>query len=256
LLFGSSGSRKAKSRSTWKYYESRTVLLRGCKKNKYKSTTCREGSMGIILQKYPRTPHLPWSPGATTDDKVLSDTSIFEGQEVVVTEKLDGECTTIHREGVYARSLNSTRHVSRDYVTALAATFRHELPDAWRLIGECVYAKHSIYYTHLPGYFIVFAIHTNEECLSWDDTEGYAKLLRLPTVPVLYRGIWDPKIINTCWNIPPAFGDLKEGYVVRLTRAFLLDTFATSIAKYVRRNHVQTDEHWLHQPLTVNLLKR
>lgn len=41
--------------------------------------------------KYPRTYHLSSSPGKTSDDKVISDMSEFEGKEVVVTEKMDGE---------------------------------------------------------------------------------------------------------------------------------------------------------------------
>ena len=42
--------------------------------------------------KYPRTYHLPWSPGLTDDDRMLPSTSVFEGREVVITEKMDGEC--------------------------------------------------------------------------------------------------------------------------------------------------------------------
>ena len=37
--------------------------------------------------KYPRTYHLPFSPGFTSDDKVLKDDSQFYGKRVVVTEK-------------------------------------------------------------------------------------------------------------------------------------------------------------------------
>ena len=43
------------------------------------------------LVKYPRTWHLPWSEGKTKDDRTLSDCKQFEGREVVVTEKMDGE---------------------------------------------------------------------------------------------------------------------------------------------------------------------
>ena len=53
--------------------------------------------------KYPRTPHLPWSPGATADDRVHTDLAGLEGREIVVTEKLDGENTTIYRDHVHAR---------------------------------------------------------------------------------------------------------------------------------------------------------
>ena len=43
--------------------------------------------------KYPRTYHLPYSPGATKDDKKLQDGwfSSYIGQEIVITAKLDGE---------------------------------------------------------------------------------------------------------------------------------------------------------------------
>lgn len=43
--------------------------------------------------KYPRTYHLPFSESRTKDDRTLSDCSIFEGREVVVTEKMDGATT-------------------------------------------------------------------------------------------------------------------------------------------------------------------
>ena len=58
--------------------------------------------------KYPRTPHFPWSPGATDDDKILQDLSVFDKQPVVITEKMDGENTTIYADGyIHARSLDS-----------------------------------------------------------------------------------------------------------------------------------------------------
>ena len=52
---------------------------------------------------YPRTPHLPWSPGATPDDVRAGDPGALRGREVVVTEKLDGENTTLYRDGMHAR---------------------------------------------------------------------------------------------------------------------------------------------------------
>lgn len=42
-------------------------------------------------RKYPRTPHLPWSPGATSDDKYIQDLNSFKGRKIVITEKMDGE---------------------------------------------------------------------------------------------------------------------------------------------------------------------
>jgi hypothetical protein len=63
--------------------------------------------------RYPRTPHLPWSPGATPDDVRAGDLSGLLGREVVVTEKPDGENTTLYADGVHARSLDSAHHPSR-----------------------------------------------------------------------------------------------------------------------------------------------
>ena len=51
--------------------------------------------------KYPRTFHLPWSPGATSDDKMLDGIDHFFGCECVITEKLDGENTTIYYNGYF-----------------------------------------------------------------------------------------------------------------------------------------------------------
>jgi len=43
------------------------------------------------LVKYPRTPHVPWSPGNTADDIVLDSIRHLESLvDVVVTDKLDG----------------------------------------------------------------------------------------------------------------------------------------------------------------------
>lgn len=46
--------------------------------------------------KCPRTYHLPYSPRATKDDKKLKDGwfDYFKNQEIVITEKLDGENDT------------------------------------------------------------------------------------------------------------------------------------------------------------------
>lgn len=71
--------------------------------------------------KYPRTAHLPWSPGATSDDIYQGNLSPFAGKQVVVTEKMDGENTTLYRDFVHARSIDSRFHPSRTWVKALQA---------------------------------------------------------------------------------------------------------------------------------------
>lgn len=92
--------------------------------------------------KYPRTLHLPYSPGSTTDDKKLSSTKHFSGKSVIVTEKMDGENTTIYNFGTHARSLESSHHPSRSRVKALQASL--SIPNGWRICGENLYAAYTM----------------------------------------------------------------------------------------------------------------
>lgn len=209
--------------------------------------------------KYPRTHHLPWSLGATSDDKTHSPATIesmFSGKEVIVTEKLDGENSTIYPDGYsHARSVHSTHHPSRSQLKSLAAKIFFNIPEGFRICGENVFAKHSIAYDKLEAFFYVFSIFDGETCLSWSETQEYAALLEIPTVPILYQGIWDETLVRKCWNGQTSLGETSEGYVVRLASTFTLQEFRKSVAKYVRANHVQTDTHWMHQALQPNKLK-
>ncbi|MBT4140719.1 MAG: RNA ligase family protein [Candidatus Latescibacteria bacterium] len=121
--------------------------------------------------KYPRTPHLPWSQGQSRDDQVLSTTQHFEGKEVIVTEKMDGENTTMYHDHIHARSTTSSPHPSRDWVKKLWSQIQFNIPKGLRVCGENVFAKHSIHYRALPSYFLVFAIFEENVCLSWKETE-------------------------------------------------------------------------------------
>lgn len=206
--------------------------------------------------KYPKTYHLPWSPGTTDDDKKYTLEEVqdmFLGKEIVVTEKLDGENCTIYSDGVtHARSIDSRGHYTRDWVKALAGATAHLIPQGWRVCGENMYAKHSIFYDQLPTYFLVFNIFDDlNNCLSWDQVKHFAKQWNLETVPELYQGIWDIDKVKQCMQ-NSQYGEEMEGYVVRLAEAFPFDQFQQSVAKYVRKGHVQTSEHWLYSAITPN----
>jgi hypothetical protein len=98
--------------------------------------------------KYPRTYHLPWSDGATDDDRVLTDEDLetnFAGRTVVVTEKMDGENTTMYNDCIHARSPDSGPHPSRDWVKNLHAQIQWQIPEGWRISGENLYATHTLH---------------------------------------------------------------------------------------------------------------
>lgn len=201
----------------------------------------------IARVKYPRTYHLPWSPGRTKDDRVIPDVSMFEGREVVVTVKMDGENTTLYNDYLHARSLDSGNHPSRDWVKNFHAKVGWMIPGGWRVCGENLYATHSIPYWDLRSYFMAFSIWAQDRCLSWDDSLEWFELLDLEPVQEVYRGPWDESI-----------RELKvdgEGYVVRLADSFKYCDFRTSVAKYVREDHVTTSHHWRFEQVRKNKLR-
>jgi len=207
--------------------------------------------------KYPRTPHLPWSAGRSADDIALDSTCHLEKiQAVVVTEKLDGENTTMYRSYIHARSPHYTPHASRDWVRRLHAEIRHEIPEGFRVCGENLYARHSVGYNALPSYFLVFAIFQEDMCLAWDAVLEWCQMLGLVPVPELYRGPWDETTIRACWRGCSACGPEQEGYVVRNAASFQSHDFQLNTAKYVRPGHVTDDEHWMNKPVRPNLLAR
>lgn len=201
--------------------------------------------------KYPRTPHVSWSLGRTDDDKVIESLDTLKSAaRIIVTEKIDGENTTFYKDGIHARSINNTNHPSRSWVKRWHGGFSYQLPSNLRFCGENMYAYHSIRYfdkSLQECYFLLFNIWNNDtnECLSWDETIVLAKQYSIPTVPVLYDGIWDEQKIRTCFTGDSQFKGQQEGYVVRIADSFTYDQFPLAVAKFVRENHVQTDEHWM-----------
>lgn len=195
--------------------------------------------------KYPRTMHCTWSQSVNDDDRMLKNMSAFVGQRVIVTEKMDGENTSIYRDYIHARSIDGRSHKSRDWVKQFASTFQHDIPQGWRVTAENLYAKHSIAYDELPSYCMGFGVWDNTNvCQSWDDTVEWFSLLGITSVPVLFDGMYDEKAIRELWN--DSMWQRSEGYVIRLADRFPYAKFRHSVAKFVRNNHVQTQKHWMH----------
>ncbi|MGW1618112.1 RNA ligase family protein [Streptomyces sp. NPDC002172] len=198
---------------------------------------------------YPRTRHLPWSPGATSDDLRVTDLSGLRGREVVVTEKLDGENTTLYADGLHARSPDSAHHPSRAWVKALQARIGHALPDGWRVCGENMFARHSIAYDDLESYFYGFSVWDAEgRCLDWDRTVVFLRGLGVPVPRVLWRGVFHERALRALRLDPGR----QEGYVVRVADGFDAREFGDRVAKWVRAGHVRTDTHWMHAAVVEN----
>lgn len=203
--------------------------------------------------KYPKTPHLAYSQGISSDDIVVKEDSLA-GQKVVISEKMDGENTTLYNNDLHARSINNTSHISRNWIKNFHSRFSHLIPSSYRICGENLYAKHSIKYIELPTYFMVFSIWDDNKCLSWSETKKICMDLGLETVPILFEGMWNAEVVSRL--ISNLDLTKQEGLVVRNESEFSLEDFDKNICKWVRKNHVSTANHWMSSDVEVNLLKR
>lgn len=201
--------------------------------------------------KYPRTYHLSNSPGTTNDDRIAKSIDHLINTPIVITEKMDGENAAITHNGVYARShAEFTTSPWSLKVRQLHSIIGQSLPEMdYFLFGENMQGIHSIEYTKLTSPFYLFAIREKMKWSSWQEVEDTAFLLDIPHVPVLFKGIVNDKteletMIDEFMKNGSQLGGDIEGVVVRTQDGFDDDEFSKKVQKFVRKNHVQTDEHW------------
>jgi len=199
-----------------------------------------------MCYKYPRTFHLDCSPGVQSDDKIFPDMSVLKKHRFVMTEKMDGENTTLYRDKMHARSLNYRHNYTRDLIRSYHALIKYDIPQGWRICGENLSYVHSIEYKELPHYFMVFSVwDSNNNCLSWEDTKSFCSDRGIYMVPEIGKDF-----TGTVEDTARLFMEYEknkecEGFVLRNQDAFSYEDFGKNVFKWVRENHVQTDEHWL-----------
>lgn len=213
-------------------------------------------------QKYGRTYHYPFSPGTTSDDRFnhtyWQDINKFE--QLLHTEKLDGENNCLNNMGVFARS--HAAPTTSPWTARLRerwALIKNDLGDV-ELFGENLYAIHSIEYKCIEEYYFIFAVRIKDMWLSWEEVKFYAALFDFPTVPELgtdnvsdlTEDSLKSKIITLAQE-ESVYGSLdplarqectREGVVSRNIEEFPVTNFQNNVFKYVRKGHVKTDEHW------------
>ena len=125
------------------------------------------------------------------------------------------------------------------------------------MFGEWCFAVHSIEYVGLPAYFHIFGVRddVHRYWIPWREVEEIADSLNLPTVPVLEKFVASEprlqKIVEQHARAPSIYGPVREGVVVRPELGFVDAEFPVLVGKWVREDHVQTDDHWAHGPLRV-----
>ena len=202
------------------------------------------------MSKYARSFHLPWSLGTTSDDRISKSVDSLIGINIVITEKLDGSNTAFTKNGVYGRShVEFTRNPWDIKSWDIWNRISRSIDEDVYIFGEGMYGIHSIEYSNLKSYFYIFGVRDNNIWISWDQVEEYSYLLDIPTVPVLFKGVVSSEkelkdLTESLSKEPSALGGLREGIVVRNADIFHNDDFSDNLMKWVRKGHVQTDQHW------------
>ncbi|WP_373689369.1 RNA ligase family protein [Rhizobium leguminosarum] len=127
-----------------------------------------------------------------------------------------------------------------------------QLADEERIIGENLYARHSIAYQALPSYFLGFAWIVGDEVQSWDTTLARFEELSIPPVPTIYRGPYRPGLFDDLAKTLDL--NKQEGFVARTAGAFAENAMPECVGEYVREGHVHTETHWMKAELIPNRL--
>ena len=201
--------------------------------------------------KYPSTPYWPWSPSIGRGDDTHANPERFVGEDVVMTEKLDGGNTLLHAGEVYGRSVAVPSDAKWMAMVKKHHAWKVTEPGVW-LYGEDVYGVHSIEYDPVTEHetFRAFALRDGGGAfVAFAEVEAYARQREIPVVPVLFRGRFGSiaeirGFIEHAHGEPSALGGEREGIVMRLARGFPAAEFPDNACKSVRPGHVQSDEHW------------
>lgn len=203
------------------------------------------------MLKYPKTPYWPYSLARAAEDDLHRDPTRFTRTPVVVTEKLDGGNTLIHKGDVYGRSVSAPSAAKW-----MAMVRKHH---AWKvteadifLYGEDIYGVHSIEYDPVPENKTFYALalrFADGSFSSFQTLVEFAEERDIAVVPVLYEGVFESvteiqDFVSRAHSEPSALGGAREGVVIRLAWAFPAGEFHLNVCKSVREGHVQSDEHW------------
>ena len=219
--------------------------------------------------RFPHTPHLArMGGGIPRDDKVLSAVeadALLAGQ-VVVEEKLDGANLgfSVSPDGVL-RAQNRGHYLDAPHAGQFARLVQWLAPREEALFdalgehlvafGEWCAARHSLAYTALPDWWLLFDVYDVQAGRFWstERRDRWAGSLGLCTVPSLLRGRCCLQALQQLvMDGRSAFRDGQlEGVIVRRED----DSWLQSRAKLVRADFTQQIAgHWRQRALQWNRL--
>jgi ATP-dependent RNA circularization protein (DNA/RNA ligase family) len=217
--------------------------------------------------KFPHTPHIDWlGKGQPREDKVLSmeDAQRILKSSLIVEEKIDGANLgiSLDQQG-QLQPQNRGQYLIQPYrgqfsrLESWLSSRKHSLEEQLGkhliLFGEWCAARHSLDYSKLPDWFIVFDVYDRMEQRFWSTQrrDQLAKKLALPTVPKLFTGSSNlDELKEILINAKSQYrsGSL-EGIVIRQESTEWLE----KRAKLVRADFTQSiEKHWASRPIEWN----
>jgi len=209
--------------------------------------------------RFPHTPHLAWlGEGTPRDDKVLSPSGAAEllAGPVRAEEKLDGANLGLSfaADGSL-RAQNRGQYLARPYSGQFSRLggwlgmhewqWRDRLAPNLILFGEWCAAVHSLDYSDLPDWFLLFDVYDPDAQRFWsaERRDALAGSLGLSSVPLLHEGKTDLRqLTKLVSNSRSRFRDGPlEGLVIRRVSA----NWCECRAKLVRPAFTQAiGDHW------------
>ncbi len=208
--------------------------------------------------------------------------SFADKEDLILTEKLDGQNNCFSKRGVFARSHTApTQHPWDKPMRERWELIKNDLNNL-EIFGENMYGIHSIAYKNLESYFYVFAVREGEKWLSWEEVKFYSNMLDFPVVPEISinhklkdfiesntdentalekwltanLGMTWENSVNTSGLLggydPISGKECSEGFVIRNKKEFYTNNGDLPVEKnefdnlfkLVRASHVKTDVHW------------
>lgn len=216
--------------------------------------------------RFPHTPHLVWlGKGQPRADKVLapSEREAILKHELAIEEKVDGANLgfSLNANGdllVQNRGQYLIPPYTGQFAKLNSWLSRHEnllfdaLDEHLIAFGEWCAARHSLAYTALPDWWLLFDVYDKRSgrFFSTLRRNAWAKKAEVNVVHQIAKGHFTQETLKSLLNTPSCYrqGDL-EGIIIRQES----DNWLKRRAKLVRPEFVQSiDEHWSRRSIKWN----
>lgn len=217
--------------------------------------------------RFPQTAHIDWlGEGTPREDKLLvaEEVAALLGGPVVVEEKLDGANLgfSLAPDGTL-RAQNRGQYLAEphagqlkrlpDWLQVHGQTLETGLDEHLVVFGEWCAARHSLGYSALPDWWLLFDVYDRQAQRFWSSArrDALARELGVTTVPRVDNGRHDDASLKQLMQA--ATSHYREGALEGLVVRREDDDWLQARSKLVRADFNQhIESHWRSRPLEWN----